>query len=68
MVKTLEKQNQRPATPPRSRRWQQDRDHALKQLRDAGFEVKEGKKTPKDGVYSGIVGKLGKVLEIDIKK
>ncbi|WP_142830071.1 hypothetical protein [Planococcus soli] len=65
---TTDVKNHRPVTPKRSQKWQQERELALQQLRKAGFEIKEGKKTPKDGVYSGIVGKLGKVLVVNIKK
>ena len=67
-MQTLKEKEHRPATPRRSEKWKQDREIALEQLRQAGFGVKEGKKAPKNGVYSGIVGKLGKVLEIDIKR
>lgn len=67
-MSTIKEEQHRPATPQRSEKWQQEHELALKQLRDAGFEVKEGKKAPKDGVYSGIVGKLGNLLVVNIKK
>lgn len=40
--------------------------HAIDELRKAGFVVKEGKKGPKNGSYSGIVGSLGSPLIVNI--
>lgn len=43
-------------------------DQALQQLKDAGFEVRKGRTAPKNGVYSGIVGKLDGPLVINLKR
>lgn len=63
-----ELENGRPVTSKSPEEKQQELDLAVQQLRDAGFEVKAGKKTPKNGVYSGIVGELGRVLQVNINR
>ncbi|RLQ84868.1 hypothetical protein D9754_16470 [Planomicrobium sp. Y74] len=52
----------------KSTEWTKNRAQVIQQLRDAGFEVKMGRRGPKDGVYSGIVGELNGHLIIDTKK
>lgn len=48
--------------------WTKNREQAIQQLKDAGFEVKMGRRGPKDAVYSGIVGELNEPIIIDTKK
>ncbi|WP_214746095.1 hypothetical protein [Exiguobacterium sp. s189] len=48
--------------------WKENRERALENLRSVGFEVREGKKVPDNGVYSGVVGSLGEELVINLKK
>lgn len=52
----------------KSEEWTKNRKQAIQQLRDAGFEVKMGRRGPKDGVYSGIVGELNGPLIINTRK
>lgn len=66
MQKTIRLITQSPLNHLRSNKITEERAYVLKQLRAAGFEVKESKKTPENGVYSGVVGKLDKVIRIDI--
>lgn len=67
-MQKIEEKKHRPATPKSPERKKQELERALEQLRQAGFVVTEGKKKPKDGVYSGIVGKFGNLLVINTKK
>jgi len=38
----------------------------INKLNRAGIDVKDEKRVPKDGQFSGIVGKRGKILTLDI--
>jgi hypothetical protein len=42
------------------------RELLIKRLNEAGMKVHSGKKVPKKGEYSGIIGKSKKVLELKI--
>lgn len=47
-------------------RRQQEQNKIETKLNNAGIKVQPGKKAPKNGHYSGIVGNRGKVLELNI--
>ncbi|WP_121615789.1 hypothetical protein [Virgibacillus halodenitrificans] len=56
----------RPLAPRNQRTKDQEQQQIIKQLSRAGINVKEGKKTPRDGKYSGVVGDFGNKIKVNI--
>jgi ABC-type xylose transport system substrate-binding protein len=47
-------------------RRQQEQNKIKNKLNEAGIKVHPGKKVPKNGQYSGIIGNRGRVLQLNI--
>jgi hypothetical protein len=50
----------------KNKAFQQEQENIIKRLEQAGIKVSVGKKRPRNGLYSGIIGNKRKVLNVNI--